>query len=309
MIVKKEMNNNIDFVGDIHGHADALVKLLEGMDYKKQNGVYKHASRKLFFVGDYIDRGPKIRETLQIVKGMCDAGEAFAIMGNHEYNAICFHTNGLDGNPLRTHSDKNIKQHEHTLSEFKEYPKEWEMYLSWFKSLPLYFENDHFRVVHACWDKEHIHELIQFERNTMEDNNFLINSSTKETTEYKIVDEILKGKEVYLEGESFTDKDGHLREDGRIKWWKSSNNLKARDFIFEYPGLGKNFDIKSKNDQYPIDDKPVFFGHYWLKGNYPELMANNVCCLDYSVAKHGILCAYRWNGERSLNADGFVWVG
>lgn len=305
---KMLLNKEIDFIGDIHGHADTLSNLLLGIGYKKVDGTYKHESRKMFFIGDYIDRGPKIRETLQIVKGMCDAGEAFALMGNHEYNAICFHTNGIDGKPLREHSEKNIKQHERTLDEFSAYPDEWKMYLTWFKSLPLYFENDYFRAVHACWDKKHIQQLINWDKNSKEDNDFLIKSSTKKIEENNVVEEVLKGKEVYLEGESFIDKDGKRREEGRIKWWKASAGLKARDFIFEYPGLAPNFKINFKNDAYPTDDKPVFFGHYWLKGNQPELMAKNVCCLDYSVAKHGMLCAYKWNGERVLDSDNFVWM-
>ncbi len=83
----------VDLIGDIHGHADKLEEILAIMGYVKEGGVYQHpAKRKLVFLGDYIDRGPKIRETLQIVKAMCDAGHARAIMGNHEFNAICFHT-------------------------------------------------------------------------------------------------------------------------------------------------------------------------------------------------------------------------
>lgn len=30
--------------------------------------------------------------------------------------------------------------------------------------------------------------------------------------------------------------------------------------------------------------KPVFFGHYWLRGQL-ELLAKNIACLGYSVAK------------------------
>ena len=252
-------HHKIDFIGDIHGHADALRKLLSGLNYNNENGVYKHAERKAFFVGDFIDRGPKIRETLEIVKGMCDAGEAFTVMGNHEYNAICF-------------------------------------------------ENSNFRVVHACWDNKHIKQLKGFSLKNIEDKNFLLKSSKKKNVEFKIVEESLKGKEVNLKGEKFNDKDGNLRKRGRIKWWMSPTGLKARDFIFEFPGMGKNFEIKVKNEPYPSIDPPVFFGHYWLKGNIPLLMADNVCCLDYSVAKEGILCAYSWNGERKLKEENFKWV-
>jgi hypothetical protein len=39
------------------------------------------------FVGDIIDRGPRIREALHIVHDMVEAGQALCIMGNHEFNA------------------------------------------------------------------------------------------------------------------------------------------------------------------------------------------------------------------------------
>lgn len=59
---------------------------------------------------------------------------------------------------------------------------------------------------------------------------------------------------------------------------------------------------------YPADDKPVFVGHYWLTGDTPALLAPNVACLDYSVAKKGLLCAYRWDGEQLLDTARFVCV-
>ena len=96
-----------DIIGDIHGHADHLTMLLESMDYKLTDQGYYNNNRKVLFVGDYIDRGPKIRETLSIVKTMVDNGQAIALMGNHEYNAICYNTVGADGEYLRKHTVKN----------------------------------------------------------------------------------------------------------------------------------------------------------------------------------------------------------
>jgi hypothetical protein len=56
---------------------------------------------------------------------------------------------------------------------------------------------------------------------------------------------------------------------------------------------------------------PVFFGHYWLDpcimGN-PQAQTEQICCLDYSVAKKGLLVAYCWDGENVLNKEKFVWV-
>ena len=39
---------------------------------------------------DLIDRGPAIGEVIEIVKGMIRAGAAQIVMGNQEFNALCF---------------------------------------------------------------------------------------------------------------------------------------------------------------------------------------------------------------------------
>ncbi|MCS5627620.1 MAG: serine/threonine protein phosphatase, partial [Planctomycetes bacterium] len=59
---------------------------------------------------------------------------------------------------------------------------------------------------------------------------------------------------------------------------------------------------------YAPENPPVFVGHYWLRGE-PELLAANVACVDYSIARGGALCAYRWNGEQKLDAGNLVSVG
>lgn len=80
-----------DIFGDIHGYADHLEKLLVKLDYENHSGFYKHPVNKVIFVGDFIDRGPKIRETLSIVRRMVDEGTVLEVMGNNEYNALCYH--------------------------------------------------------------------------------------------------------------------------------------------------------------------------------------------------------------------------
>ena len=123
-----------DFIGDIHGHADKLEELLLKLGYVKRNGAYSHPERKVLFVGDYIDRGPKIKETLEIVKAMVESENAIALMGNHEYNALCFHFKDTEGGHLREHQIKNILQHSKTLEQFKNRQREYEDYLEWFKT-------------------------------------------------------------------------------------------------------------------------------------------------------------------------------
>ena len=96
-----------DLIGDIHGHADTLQQLLAKLGYAKHKGVYRHPDRQAIFLGDFIDRGPKIRETLEIVRPMIDSGAALAVMGNPELNALAFHTPDPEkpGSHLRPHNE------------------------------------------------------------------------------------------------------------------------------------------------------------------------------------------------------------
>ncbi len=145
-----------DLIADIHGNADKLEALLQKLGYTKKNHHYAHPERKVLFVGDYIDRGPKIRETLEIVKQMVDNDAAIALMGNHEYNAQCFHFQETEGGHLRKYLIKNIVQHYETLKQFQNRQEEYEGYIDWFKTLPLFYETETFRAVHACWDEKNI---------------------------------------------------------------------------------------------------------------------------------------------------------
>ena len=56
-----------DLIGDTHGHADALQRLLKSLGYSRHKGIYKHPEKQAIFLGDFIDRGPQIRATLEIV--------------------------------------------------------------------------------------------------------------------------------------------------------------------------------------------------------------------------------------------------
>ena len=83
-----------DVIPDIHGQADKLKSALGNLGYRERNGAWRHSdpTRHVVFLGDFIDRGPDNREVIRIVRSMLDAGIASAVMGNHELNAIHFHT-------------------------------------------------------------------------------------------------------------------------------------------------------------------------------------------------------------------------
>jgi len=303
----------IDFIGDIHGHADKLEELLLKLGYSKKSGVYAHPERKVLFVGDYIDRGPKIRETLQIVKAMVENENAIALMGNHEYNAICFHFQKQEGGHLRKHSITNIIQHYETLQQFKHKQEEYEEYINWFMTLPLYYETKHFKAVHACWDNNTIDYLRQTLVNDKLTYELIYQSVEEGTALYNAIEQTLKGKELKMpEGQNFLDNDGIIRTDIRIKWWENPAEMTFKSICIEpYEGLPETkLDVSALNfsDYYKSADKIVFFGHYWLKGN-PSFFKDNVCCLDYSVAKNGKLVAYRFQGEDKLDTNNLMFLG
>ena len=71
-----------DLIGDVHGCALSLQLLLQKLGYSKKAGVYQHPQRQAVFLGDIVDRGPRIREALHIVRDMVDAGYAQIVMGD-----------------------------------------------------------------------------------------------------------------------------------------------------------------------------------------------------------------------------------
>ena len=44
-----------DVIGDIHGHADELIKLLLHLGYHESSSGYCHKERKVIFLGDFND--------------------------------------------------------------------------------------------------------------------------------------------------------------------------------------------------------------------------------------------------------------
>lgn len=307
-----------DIIGDIHGHAKQLRKLLGKLGYSVKNGHYIHSEpdRKAIFVGDFIDRGPEIKETIEIVKPMVDNRAALAVMGNHEYNALCFHTKkaGRSNSWLRAHSKKNVEQHEETLRQFENHNDRWHEYLKWFMTLPLYLEIENFRVVHAAWIPSAIEKIRKWTSGSLKLNDDLLGKSANEMSEeFGAIETVLKGVEISLpKGERFDDKDGNLRREIRIRWWESSEGKTYRQMAF--PGSSKEISKKLIDKEMaaalPVYDGsvPIFFGHYWLTNSPPQIQKKHICCLDYSVAKDGLLAAYCWDGEKTLRNDHLVWV-
>ncbi len=309
---ESDRENMYDLVGDIHGHAAELIQLLDQLGYRKDASVYRHPDRQMIFVGDFVDRGPQIREVLETVRPMVDSGSALAVMGNHEFNAIAYHSPD-PGNPrqyIRPHSEKNVGQHAETVRQVAGLAE----YVEWFRTLPMWLELDGLRVVHACWDPDGMavieSELSRYGGVTQE---FMAAAHVKESPLFQAIDDVLKGKEISLPaGQSFADKDGNLRHKMRIRWFESPGTRTYAQYALSseagFPEIPLPPEVEQRIRAYENSECPVFFGHYWLVAEQASRLAPNVGCLDFSVAKGGQLCAYRWDGEQQLDNSKFVAV-
>ncbi len=319
-----------DIIGDVHGYADQLIELLTALGYQKQSSqkqasYYQHPTNKVIFLGDFIDRGPQQRETLAIVMAMVEQGAAYTVMGNHELNAIAYHTLKADnsGEYLRPHSDKNTQQHKAFLTA---YPDEQERskIIDWFKTLPLWLEFDGLRVVHACWQQTVIERVQQkLQGNTLTPQT-LHEALTYKTPLFADIETLLKGVEITLpQGVVFTDNDGNERTEVRARWWLQSSNSSSNE---EKPTLRQAIIDECEPPASNVDHDPFeqpiaeqllsgyqqslplcFIGHYWFNQT-PSLILPNLACVDYSIAKNGKLVAYRFKGEAQLNNEHFFWV-
>jgi protein phosphatase len=92
---KRDEPGPFDIIGDVHGCCDELETLLQQLGYQIQetqppdllwgNHVYVHPeSRRAVFLGDIVDRGPRVIDALRIVRNMVQAGSAFCVPGNHD---------------------------------------------------------------------------------------------------------------------------------------------------------------------------------------------------------------------------------
>ena len=302
-----------DIIGDIHGRAVKLINLLEKLGYRTLDGIYQKAGHQAIFVGDFIDRGIEEKWVLDIVRSMMAGGHALAVMGNHEFNAVCYHTPDGKGGFLRSHNHDHTQQHQAFLTEYPFNAPETQEILGWFKSLPLFLEIDGFRVIHACWDEKTIAQV----RPLLDKNNCLKpehyhHASEKGSFFYQAIETLLKGPELTLPDQNlFTDKDGTPRRKVRIKWWEKNLKTYKQAAVVSVQGREKLPEVKipATEDliEYSDDAPPVFFGHYWFTGR-PQVVSANTVCLDYSAARAGQLVAYRFNPAQSrvLSDENFV---
>ena len=92
---KRDEHGPLDIIGDLHGCCDELEALLAKLGYEPVRRAgndpvwgsksYAHPEgRKVVFLGDLVDRGPRILDTLRLVHNMVAEGVAFCVPGNHD---------------------------------------------------------------------------------------------------------------------------------------------------------------------------------------------------------------------------------
>lgn len=306
-----------DIIGDVHGCAHTLAKLLTKLGYRKTDQGFSHPERKTLFVGDIVDRGPRVREALHIVHDMCQSGQAECVLGNHELYAMAYFTLlNDDGNfrYLRPHTPHHNRLIAETLEQFDAYPDEWERMLAWFTTLPLFIEKPELRIVHACWDSALIEDFRERFNNGVPDEAFLCASENPKSFESAVYRRLTRGTGMELPpGVVILGRDGIERTSFRTRFW-SQNPKVYRDVVFQPDPLPEYLvdtpltdAEKARLVHYGENERPVFIGHYWLQGK-PAALRPNVACLDYSAVKYGKLVAYRFDGEQQLDNSKFVWV-
>jgi len=68
-------------ISDIHGCLDPFNELLVAVDYRSSED-------KLILLGDYVDRGPRSRETVEQVMNMVKNNGVIALRGNHDQRLV-----------------------------------------------------------------------------------------------------------------------------------------------------------------------------------------------------------------------------
>lgn len=160
-----------DLIGDVHGCCDELEELLACLGYQVKQTFpgqslsagpeYRHPEgRKAIFLGDLVDRGPRILDVLRLVHNMVRAGAAYCVAGNHDDKLM-----------RKLAGRKVLVKHglEHTMAEIEGLPDRvrgefTESLRCFLERLPHHYVLDHGRLVVAhAGLKEHMQGKVSEE--------------------------------------------------------------------------------------------------------------------------------------------------
>lgn len=124
----KHEHGPFDIIGDVHGCFDELHALLAKLGYQitevndaaasRHYEAHHPEGRKVVFLGDLVDRGPKIPDVMRLTMNMVESGAALCVPGNHDIKLM----RKLNGKDVRiTHGlAESLEQLECEPPELKE---------------------------------------------------------------------------------------------------------------------------------------------------------------------------------------------
>lgn len=149
-------------IGDVHGHYDGLMKLLEAISPGSDDQVY--------FLGDLIDRGPQSAQVIDFVR----QNRYHCLLGNHEQLLLESFPQGQIFNPaLQAWLYSGGRA---TVASYGDAALLLE-HLNWLRTLPIYLDLGDYWLVHAgvhprlpldqqttqefCWIREEFHSTTR----------------------------------------------------------------------------------------------------------------------------------------------------
>lgn len=143
-----------DIIGDVHGCFQELTELLAKLGHGalvEEEILPENPSPQpeILFVGDLVDRGDRVIDTLRLVVELCEKGYALAVLGNHDYRFMRW----LQGNDVTiAHGlEKTIEEFLCLKKDEREHLRE--RLIRFFEGLPyaLRFDRGKGVMVHAAW--------------------------------------------------------------------------------------------------------------------------------------------------------------
>lgn len=149
-ILNLPINTNIYIIADIHGCYKTFKSLLNSISFSKDD--------YLFLLGDYISRGPKSKETIDLIIDLIlNDYKIFPLRGNHEHRLILKHK--------KTYSIEELSiPNQYKNTDFLTIDNKIRCeYLSFFSNLPYYYEIGDYILVHAGLNFETTNYMLDFD--------------------------------------------------------------------------------------------------------------------------------------------------
>jgi Calcineurin-like phosphoesterase len=138
-------------IGDVHGHLKKLVKLLQDAQLIDAKHSWKAGTASLWFVGDFVDRGPEGIAVLDLVmrlqaEAAAAGGSVASLLGNHEMLLLAAYRFGRRSTGLGSNFLGRWKQNGGNRKDLASLTLR---HLDWMASLPAMALVDDYLLVHA----------------------------------------------------------------------------------------------------------------------------------------------------------------